>query len=145
MKPADQEKTTFTCPYGTYAYKRMPFGLCNAPTTFQCCMIAIFQDMLETSKEVFMDDFSVFRDSFETCHKVSSAGFKVDKAKIDVIAKHPPPTNVKAIKNKKGAENVAAYHLSRPENLNQEKLRDEDIDDNFLDETLMNVLSNDEE
>ncbi|GJS21600.1 reverse transcriptase domain-containing protein [Tanacetum coccineum] len=67
IEPADQEKTTFTCPYGTYAYKRMPFGLCNAPATFQRCMIAIFQDMLETSMEVFMDDFSVFGDSFDSC------------------------------------------------------------------------------
>ena len=38
----DQEKTTFTCPFGTYAYRRMPFGLCNAPATFQRCMTAIF-------------------------------------------------------------------------------------------------------
>ncbi|GJY58088.1 reverse transcriptase domain-containing protein [Tanacetum coccineum] len=60
IEPADQEKTTFTCPYGTYAYKRMSFGLCNAPATFQRCMIAIFQDMHETSMEVFMDDFLVF-------------------------------------------------------------------------------------
>ncbi|GJS22051.1 reverse transcriptase domain-containing protein [Tanacetum coccineum] len=67
IEPANQEKTTFTCHYGTYAYKRMPFGLCNAPTTFQRCMIAIFQDMLETSMEVFMDDFSVFGDSFDSC------------------------------------------------------------------------------
>ncbi|GJV66108.1 reverse transcriptase domain-containing protein [Tanacetum coccineum] len=67
IEPADQEKTTFTCPYGTYTYKRMPFGLCNAPATFQRCMIAIFQDMLETSIEVFMDDFSVFGDSFDSC------------------------------------------------------------------------------
>ena len=29
----DQEKTTFTCPYGTYAFRRIPFGLCNAPAT----------------------------------------------------------------------------------------------------------------
>nr|GFA63488.1 hypothetical protein [Tanacetum cinerariifolium] len=34
IDPKDQEKTTFTCPYGTFAYKRMPFGLCNAPGTF---------------------------------------------------------------------------------------------------------------
>ncbi|GJX87126.1 reverse transcriptase domain-containing protein [Tanacetum coccineum] len=65
IEPADQEKTTFTCQYGTYASKRMPFGLCNSPVTFQRYMIAIFQDMLETSMEVFMDDFSVFGDLFD--------------------------------------------------------------------------------
>ncbi|GKD11476.1 reverse transcriptase domain-containing protein [Tanacetum coccineum] len=316
IEPADQEKTTFTCPYGTYAYKCMPFGLCNAPVTFQRCMIAIFQDLLETSMEVFMDDFLVFRDSFDSCltnlekmlvqckqaylvlnwekchfmvtegivlgHKVSSAGLEVDKEKIDVITKLPPPTNVKVvrifigyarfyrrfikdfskisrpmtkllekdvvfnfnkecieafellkeklmnapimvspdwsqpfelmcdasdfavgavlrqregkhfrpihlasktlnnaqqnytvtekellavqdakprlirwilllqefdieIKNKKGAENVAADHLSRLENLHLEELRDDDIDDNFPDETLMNVSSTEED
>jgi hypothetical protein len=60
IAPEDQEKTTFTCPYGTFAYRRMPFGLCNAPATFQRCMVAIFHDMIEKSMEVFMDDFSVF-------------------------------------------------------------------------------------
>nr|GEV80862.1 reverse transcriptase domain-containing protein [Tanacetum cinerariifolium] len=60
----DQEKTTFTCPYGTFAYRRMPFGLCNAPDTFQRCMTAIFHDMIEKTMEVFMNDFSVFRNSF---------------------------------------------------------------------------------
>nr|GFC11014.1 reverse transcriptase domain-containing protein [Tanacetum cinerariifolium] len=53
----DQEKTTFTCPYGTFAYRRMPFGLYNAPGTFQRCMLAIFHDMVEKTMEVFMDDF----------------------------------------------------------------------------------------
>nr|GFC08357.1 reverse transcriptase domain-containing protein [Tanacetum cinerariifolium] len=67
IDPKDQEKTTFTCPYGTFAYKRMPFGLCNAPGTFQRCMMAIFHDMIEKTMEVFMDDFSVFRNSFSTC------------------------------------------------------------------------------
>nr|GEU75446.1 reverse transcriptase domain-containing protein [Tanacetum cinerariifolium] len=67
IDPNDQEKTTFTCPFGTYAYRRMPFGLCNAPDTFQRCMLAIFDDMIEESVEVFMDDFSVFGNSFETC------------------------------------------------------------------------------
>ncbi|GJW07570.1 reverse transcriptase domain-containing protein [Tanacetum coccineum] len=218
-------------------------------------MIAIFQDMLETFMEVFVDDFLVFGDSFDTylvnleqmliqckqahlvlnwekCHfmvsgimlghKVSSAGLEVDKAKINVIAKLPTPTSVKAvrifdftkecieafesltekltnapimvspdwlqpfelmydvsdfavgavlgqregkhvrhihfpsktlnnaqqnytIKNNKGAKNVAADHLSHLENPNLKELRDEDIDDNFLDETLKNVSSNDED
>ncbi|GJX49540.1 reverse transcriptase domain-containing protein [Tanacetum coccineum] len=129
IDPNDQEKTTFTCPFGTYAYRRMPFGLCNAPATFQRCMLAIFHDMIEESVKIFMDDFSVFGNSFDTClnnldkmlqrckdahlvlnwekchfmvkegivlgHKVSSAGLEVDKAKIDVISKLPPPTNIK--------------------------------------------------
>ncbi|GJR18671.1 reverse transcriptase domain-containing protein [Tanacetum coccineum] len=67
IDPHDQEKTTFTCPYGTFAYRRMPFGLCNAPGTFQRCMMAIFHDMIEKTMEVFMDDFSVFGDSFDSC------------------------------------------------------------------------------
>ncbi|GKC75605.1 reverse transcriptase domain-containing protein, partial [Tanacetum coccineum] len=112
---------------------RMPFGLCNAPTTFQRCMLAIFHDMIEESVEVFMDDFSVFGDSFDKClnnldkmlqrckdahlvlnwekchfmvkegivlgHKVSSAGLEVDKAKINVISKLPPPTNIKGVRS----------------------------------------------
>nr|GEZ79323.1 reverse transcriptase domain-containing protein [Tanacetum cinerariifolium] len=67
IDPKDQEKTTFRCPYGTFAYKRMPFGLCNALGTFKRCMMAIFHDMIEQTMEVFMDDFSVFRSSFSTC------------------------------------------------------------------------------
>ncbi|GJT41318.1 reverse transcriptase domain-containing protein [Tanacetum coccineum] len=46
---------------------RMPFSLCNAPATFQRCMLAIFHDMIEESVEIFMDDFSVFGNSFDTC------------------------------------------------------------------------------
>ena len=67
IAPQDQEKTTFTCPYGTFVFRRMPFGLCNAPTTFQRCMMSIFYDMVEDTIEVFMDDFSVVGDSFEGC------------------------------------------------------------------------------
>ncbi|GJV54965.1 reverse transcriptase domain-containing protein [Tanacetum coccineum] len=67
IDPINQEKTAFTCPFGTYAYRRMPFGLCNAPATFQRCMLAIFHDMTEESVEVFMDDFSIFRNSFDKC------------------------------------------------------------------------------
>ncbi|RDX68173.1 hypothetical protein CR513_52865, partial [Mucuna pruriens] len=46
IAPEDQHKTTFTCPFGTFAYTRMPFGLCNALGTFQRCMTSIFSDLL---------------------------------------------------------------------------------------------------
>ncbi|GJU45220.1 reverse transcriptase domain-containing protein [Tanacetum coccineum] len=133
IDPQDQEKTTFTCPYGTFAYRRMPFGSCNAPGTFQRCMMAIFHDMIEKTVEVFMDDFSDFGDSFYSClsklekmlkrcedtnlvlnwekclfmcregivlgHKISKSGIKVDRAKVDVIAKLPHPTTVKGVRS----------------------------------------------
>ncbi|GKD51177.1 reverse transcriptase domain-containing protein [Tanacetum coccineum] len=239
IEPVDQEKTTFTCPYRTYAYKHMPFGLCNAPATFQRCIIAIFQDMLETFIEVFMDDFLVFEDSFdfylvnleqmlvrckqahlvlnwekwhagfyrrfikdfskisrpmtkllekdavfdfnEECieafellkEKLTNAPIMVSpdwslpfELKCDVIdfavgavleqweGKHFRPFHFASksfeqfdfeIQNKKGAENVATDNLSRLENPHLEELRNDYIIDNFLDETLMNVSSTEED
>ncbi|GJY54271.1 reverse transcriptase domain-containing protein [Tanacetum coccineum] len=96
-------------------------------------MMAIFHDMIEETMEVFMDNFSVFGDSFSSClsyldkmlkrcedtnlvlnwekyyfmlkeciilgHKISKSGIKVDKAKVDVIAKLPHPTPVKGIRS----------------------------------------------
>ena len=131
--PEDQEKTTFTCPYGTFAFRRMPFGLCNAPATFQRCMLAIFSDMVGDFLEIFMDDFSIFGDTFDSCldhlakvmqrcidtnlvlswekshfmvqegivlgHVVSARGIEVDKAKVELIAKLPPPTSIKQIRS----------------------------------------------
>nr|GEW34996.1 reverse transcriptase domain-containing protein [Tanacetum cinerariifolium] len=85
----DQEKTTFTCPYGTFAYRRMPFGLCNAPGTFQRCMMAIFHDMIEKNIE----------EGIVLGHKISKQGIEVDKAKVDVITKLPYPTTVKGIRS----------------------------------------------
>ena len=125
----DQEKTTFTCPFGTFAFRKMPFGLCNAPETFQRCMMGIFSDMIE----IFMDDFSVFGDSFESClenlrkvlercqeknlvlnwekchfmvtqgivlgHIVSKDGIEVDKAKVELISNLPIPKCVRDIRS----------------------------------------------
>ncbi|KAL5573921.1 hypothetical protein UlMin_023518 [Ulmus minor] len=133
IAPKDQEKMTFTCPYGTFAFRRMPFGLCNAPATFQRCMMALFSDMIEKTMEICMDDFSMFGESFRFClsnleqvldrceetnlvlnwekchfmvqegivlgHRVSKKGIEVDKAKIEVIEKLPPPNSVKGIRS----------------------------------------------
>jgi hypothetical protein len=63
----DQSKTTFTCPYGTYAYRRISFGLCNAPASFQRCIMSIFSDMIEEIMKVFIDDFSVYGRTFDDC------------------------------------------------------------------------------
>ncbi|XP_071905637.1 uncharacterized protein [Coffea arabica] len=63
----DQENTTFTCSFGTFAYRRMAFGLCNAPATFQRSMVSIFSEYVEKIIEVFMDDISVYGHSFDNC------------------------------------------------------------------------------
>ena len=128
----DQEKTTFTYPFGTYAYRRMPFGLCNAPATFQRCMLSIFSDLVERIMEVYMDDITIYGENFEEClvnfetilhrcieknlvlnckechfmvsqgivlgHIILEKGIEVDKAKVDLISKLPPPMNVKTVR-----------------------------------------------
>ena len=61
----NQEKTTFMGSYGTFAFRRMSFRLCNAPGTFQRCMMSIFSNLVEEAMEIFMDDFSVYGSNFE--------------------------------------------------------------------------------
>lgn len=133
IHPDDKEKTTFTCPFSTFAIWKMPFGLCNAPGTFQRCMYAIFSEMIDKCIKIFMNDFLVYSDSYYSClenlkmklkkceeaklvlnfekchfmctegivlgHKVSKARIEMDQAKIEVISKLPPPTNVKGIRS----------------------------------------------
>nr|GEY26109.1 DNA-directed DNA polymerase [Tanacetum cinerariifolium] len=93
IDPKDQEKTMFTCPYGTFSYKSMPFGLCNAPGTFQRCMMAIFHDMIEKT----MESHFMVKEGIVLGHKISKKGIDVDKAKIEVISKLPHPTTIKGI------------------------------------------------
>ncbi|RVW30849.1 Transposon Ty3-I Gag-Pol polyprotein [Vitis vinifera] len=100
----DQEKTTFTCPFGTYAYRRMSFGLCNAPATFQRCMLSIFSDMVERIMEVFMDDITIYGEmpfygTSRNCpwHIIFEKGIEVDKAKVELIVKLSSPTTVKGL------------------------------------------------
>nr|GFA17933.1 reverse transcriptase domain-containing protein [Tanacetum cinerariifolium] len=97
IDPKHQEKTTFTCPYGTFAYKRMPFGICNAPRTFQRCMMAIFHDMIKQTMEE--KSYFMVKEGIVLGHKISKNGIEVDKEKIEVISKLPHPTTVKGIRS----------------------------------------------
>jgi len=65
----DQDKTTFTCRWVTYAYNFSPFGLCNAPAIFQKVVLAIFVDLIHKCVEVYMDDFTVYENRFNDCLK----------------------------------------------------------------------------
>ncbi|KAA3484510.1 Retrovirus-related Pol polyprotein from transposon 17.6 [Gossypium australe] len=128
IAPNNQGKTTFTCLYGTFTFRRMPFGLCNSPATFHCCIMAIFLDMVKKFLE-----FSIFGDTFEhylenlelvicrceetnlvlnwenghfmVCegivlgHKISEKGIFVEKSMIKEIEKLPPSTTVKGIQS----------------------------------------------
>ncbi|GJT99811.1 reverse transcriptase domain-containing protein [Tanacetum coccineum] len=80
IDPRDQEKTTFTCPYGTFAYRRMPFGLCNAPGTFQRCMLAIFHDMVEKT----MDQFAKVMQKYGVTHRLSTAYHPQTSGQVEV-------------------------------------------------------------
>nr|GEV22439.1 hypothetical protein [Tanacetum cinerariifolium] len=153
ITPEDQEKMTFTCPYGTFAYRRMSFGLCNAPVTFQRCMTMIFHDMMEDFMEVFMEDFLVSSSSFnyglanldkmlarceETnlvlnwgkCHFMIKEcivlGHKISGAGFDI-----------KIKDNNGTKNLAADLLSRLENPDLGVFIKEEITNKFPDEHLM--------
>ncbi|KAK9174912.1 hypothetical protein WN944_026916 [Citrus x changshan-huyou] len=97
ITPKDQEKTTFTCPFGTFTYRRMPFGLCNAPAIFQRYMLSIFSNMVERFLEVFMDDFSIF--GIVLGHIISSKGIEVEKVKVDLISNLSPPKTVREVRS----------------------------------------------
>ena len=76
----DQEKTTFTCPWGTFAYRILPFVLCNALATFQRAVLIIFSDVTNDCVEIYMDDFTVYGNTFqEALENIEKSAYKVPR------------------------------------------------------------------
>nr|GEV28870.1 reverse transcriptase domain-containing protein [Tanacetum cinerariifolium] len=102
----DQEKTIFTCPYGTFAYHHMPFGFCNAPVfgdSFSSCLTNL-DNMLKRCEETILvlnweKCHFMCREGIVLGHKILKSRIKVDREKVDVIAKLPHPTNVKGVRS----------------------------------------------
>nr|GEV10831.1 DNA-directed DNA polymerase [Tanacetum cinerariifolium] len=168
IDPQDEEKTTLTCPYGMFAYRWMPFGLCNAPDMFQRCMMAIFHDMIEKTMKVFMDDFLVFGDYFssflshldkmlkrcedtnlvlnwEKCHFMVKEGIllghKISKSGIEVDRAKVDVIAKLPLPISVKAKNLATDHLSRLENPYQDNLEHKELNKIFPLETLEMVSS----
>ncbi|XP_038882289.1 uncharacterized protein LOC120073520 [Benincasa hispida] len=115
----DQQKMNFTCPYGIFVFRMMPFGLCNASDTFQGCMMSIFSKFIESYMEDFLSNLSRVLEryiksnlvlNFEKCHFmpshgivlghiISEHGIEVDFAKVNVIAKLSYPTNMREVQS----------------------------------------------
>nr|GEX05785.1 reverse transcriptase domain-containing protein [Tanacetum cinerariifolium] len=154
IDPQDQEKTTFTCPYGTFAFRRMPFGLCNV-------LDKMLKHCEDTNKVLNWEKCHFMcKEGIVLGHKFPKSRIEVDRAKVDVIAKLPYPTTVKdakpgllqwvlllqefdiTVRDKKGSENLAADHLSRLEKPHKDVLEKKDINKNFPLEAL-GILSSD--
>ncbi|GKE38188.1 reverse transcriptase domain-containing protein, partial [Tanacetum coccineum] len=105
IDPQDQEKTTFTCPYGTFSYRRMPFGLCNAPGTdsFLSCLSHLDKMLKRCEYTNLVLNWEkchfMVKEGIVLGHKISKSGIEVDKAKVDVIAKLPHSTSVKGVRS----------------------------------------------
>ncbi|XP_074351870.1 uncharacterized protein LOC141691018 [Apium graveolens] len=139
IAPEDEEKITFTCPFGTFAYHPLAFGLTTAPATFQRCMMSIFSDMKElTSSPIIKspnwnEPFELICDAFDYAvgavlgHRINQIPHVIYYTKFDL-----------EIRDKKGSENVIAGHLSR---LVVESTVDLPLNESFPDEHLLSISS----
>ena len=88
MAEEDEEKTAFRTRFGLYHWRVMPFGLCNAPATFQSIMDSIFHDLLDNGVIVYLDDILIYSDNVEE-HTllVQEVLSRLDKAGLGVNLK----------------------------------------------------------
>lgn len=125
---SDRHKTAFITKYGLYEYTKMPFGLCNAPSTFQRCMELIFRGLQWKTLLIYLDDIILFSSNLddhfvqlsEVLGRLQKAGLKLKPSKCDffknevlylghVVNKdgvRPNPKIVHAVKNWKVPQNV---------------------------------------
>nr|GEX30699.1 reverse transcriptase domain-containing protein [Tanacetum cinerariifolium] len=99
MDPKDQENTTFTCPYGTFAYRRMPFGLCNAPGTFQRTYLSHLEKMLKWCEDTILclnweKSHFMVKEGIVLGHKISKNGIedfsKISRPITHLLEKNTP-------------------------------------------------------
>lgn len=121
MKESDRKKTAFSTPFGHYEFIRMPFGLKNAPSTFQRLMNTVLREHINKICVVYLDDILIFSTSLEEhlssikkiFDKLRSAGLKIQIDKCDFLSKEteflghiltpqglkPNPAKIEVIKN----------------------------------------------
>nr|GEW45289.1 reverse transcriptase domain-containing protein [Tanacetum cinerariifolium] len=142
IDPRDQEKTTFTCPYETLAIDAC-LSVCAMHqahfkgNSFENCLSRL-DKMLQRCEDTNLcinweKSHFMVKEGIVLGHKISKNRIKVDRAKVNVIAKLPHPTTVK------GAENLAADHLSRLENPYENVHDLKEINETFPLETLSMV------
>ncbi|GFX46344.1 retrovirus-related Pol polyprotein from transposon 297 [Trichonephila clavipes] len=125
---ADREKTAFITPEGLYEFKVMPFGLCNAPATFERMMDNLLRNFKWTMCLSYLDDIIVFSETFEdhlirlrlVLKCLQEAGLKLNSKKclfaaqeVKILGHHvssngvrPDPEKIKAVRNFPTPKNI---------------------------------------
>lgn len=93
VDPKDREKTAFVTPLGLYEFQRMPFGLCNAPATFQRLMQRCLGGLVSKSLLIYLDDVVVYSPDFDShvkhlkqvFEKLSTHGLKLQPHMCNLI------------------------------------------------------------
>ncbi|XP_026458591.1 uncharacterized protein LOC113359121 [Papaver somniferum] len=109
MHLGDIYKTSFRTHHGHYEFKVMPFGLINAPATFQSLMNKVFQPFLRKFVLVFFDDIFIYNKSLEERllhlsqlnylgHIISTDGVAADPEKLAAMQTWPQPQNLKQLR-----------------------------------------------
>jgi hypothetical protein len=80
---SDRDKTAFITKYGLYEYVKMPFGLCNAPSTFQRCVELILRGLQWKTLLIYIDEIVIYSSNMEVLGRLSKAGLKLKPSKCD--------------------------------------------------------------